>query len=167
MTTTAAATPSALLGWLDLVSTDIECSCEFLGELFAWHRFERVQLDGIDYRILGEGGVPILGAEQIRPDQVPSRWTLFVVTDHIVGLLQRVLDAGGALSYPATRLDEFGTIAMITDPAGSTLGVWEARSLVPGSLHANVAPLVGARLTSPDPHATIEFLHQTFAWELT
>lgn len=152
------------LGWLDVVSPDIATTTAFLEKLFGWVEANRVDVEGNDYLFLTDSGRPMHGAEQIRPDQGSARWTVFVTAPDARSLIARAEAAGGKVGFPPTALADLGVIAMVTDPLGATLGVWQPLALVPASVETTAAPLVAARLGTEDLGRTSAFLREVFGW---
>jgi len=152
------------LGWLDVVSPDIAATTAFLHKLFGWSETSRIDVEGNDYILLADAGRPVHGAEQIRPDQGSARWTVFVTTTEVHSLVARAEAAGGTIDFPPTVLAQLGIIAMVTDPLGATLGVWQPLDLIPASLESATAPFVVAQLGTSDLGRTSAFLCEVFGW---
>ena len=72
----------------------------------------------------GEG---INGMISAIPDNVPSTLTVFVATDSLDETIAAVEANGGALLFPAIDLPNGERIAMINDPAGTTIGLIQQR----------------------------------------
>ena len=152
------------LAWLDVVSHDIATTTTFLEQLFGWSETNRLDIDGNDYLFFADSGRPMHGAEQIRPDQGSARWTVFVVTPDARSLVARAEASGGKVSLAPTPLAHLGIIAMVTDPLGATLGIWQPLALVPASIASSAAPFVAARLHTKDLQRTSTFLCEVFGW---
>lgn len=61
------------------------------------------------------------------PDDVRATLTVFVSTDDLDASLRDVEGNGGALLFPPMDLPNGERVAMITDPAGTTIGLIQQR----------------------------------------
>lgn len=61
-----------------------------------------------------------------REGGVPSHWTAYVRVDALDAAARRVRDGGGRVVVAPFAVDGVARIALIADPAGALLGLWEA-----------------------------------------
>ena len=145
--TTAAAFYAALMGWETAVGTPDAPAA----------RYVMCRRDGRDVAAIGEGAGAAPGAG------APT-WTTYVHVARVDEAVARARAAGGqVVAGPADSLDG-GRIAILRDPVGAVLGVWE-----PGA-HGG-AQLVNAPgawsmsvLLTDDPDAAKPFYEATFGW---
>jgi predicted enzyme related to lactoylglutathione lyase len=156
---------SQVLGWMDVVSTDLPTSALFYKRVFGWQLSEPWDHHGGNYRMLTRDGHYLAGAEQITPAKGAPRWTVFVVTEDMQGLIRAAVADGGAVTFAPEPLGQLGTVAMITDPLGATLGVWEPATFDPRRVGAIDGRFTGAELVTSDVAATSSFLTTTLGWE--
>jgi predicted enzyme related to lactoylglutathione lyase len=153
------------LGWMDVVSNDLPKSASFYNRVFGWQLSEPWDHHGGSYRMLTHDGFFPAGAEQITPSKGAPRWTVFVVTDDLQGMLSAVVSVGGAITFAPEMIGELGTVAMITDPLGTTLGVWQPATFDPRAIGVFDGRFKGAELVTSDVAATSSFLTTTLGWE--
>jgi len=153
--------------WADLLTSDPARSQDFYGQLFGW-TVEDPADDGRDYggyRNLLHGGVRNAGCMVKQPGmEVPDVWTVYLRTADIKESLDRVEANGGVVHVPANDVHELGRFALVQDPAGAAVGLWE-----PGT-HAGFGHLSepGApswfELHTRDYDASVDFYTKVFAW---
>lgn len=120
------ATPGTPI-WVDLASSDLDTSKAFYTELFGWE-FEAgdpafmgyTNATSLGKRVAGLG--PNMGAQQGQPDA----WSVYLATDDAAETTRNVTAAGGAVLAEPMPIGDFGTMAVVVDPAGSTFGVWQS-----------------------------------------
>jgi uncharacterized protein len=155
------------LAWMDLISTDIERSLAYYGNLFGWTA-ERLPIDhGEDYRIVKSGNVIVAGAEQVAAERnLLPVWTVMVEADDARALIDAAVCAGAVESFVLAPMLELGRIAMLRDPWGATLGVWEPGTFRPSDSPLSSGSLIGATLTCPDPPGARDYHHGVFGWQI-
>jgi uncharacterized protein len=120
-------------GWVDLLTDDVKSAREFYPALFGW---EAVDLDlgqGPAYTFLHLDGVPVAGLGRqpagIGQGRLPPRWNAYVVVDDLDATLNRVGAAGGTMAVGPTNAVGRGRIAVLSDPDGVPLGLFEPGDL--------------------------------------
>lgn len=157
-------TPVAPLAWMDVVSTDLKRSVDFYQKLFSWQLEEPMGHHGGEYRLFSHDDALVAGAEEIGADKGLPRWTVFVSTSNMDESIARVDSAGGRVTFNPQPLEQLGEIAMIQDPLGATLGVWEPKSFDPANVPMVDGRFCGAELTTSDLGVTVDFLRAALGW---
>lgn len=153
------------LAWMDVISTDIDCSLEYYGDLLGWTS-ERLPIDhGEQYRLVSSGGVIVAGAEQVAAERalLPT-WTLMVEVDDAPAVIDAAVAGGAVETFALAPMLDLGRIAMLRDPWGATLGVWEPGTFRPSASAPAPGSLTGAVLTCSDPPAATEYHRNVFGW---
>jgi len=108
---------------VEIASTDVEGSMAFLGGLFGWS-FEEM---GPNYRLFRPGEGPGGGIMKVEAPAGPGGVSMYIHVAKIEETLERVPGLGGAVVRPRTAIDGgHGWYAILRDPGGSEIGVWEA-----------------------------------------
>jgi uncharacterized protein len=115
--------------WVDLAATDVDRARGFYGRLFGWSS-RRSSSDRASFtcaRISGERVASIyqLGRSGITRE-MPSHWTPYVRVDDIDAALSRVSSLGGQVIVGPTDIADAARAALIFDPVGAYLGLWQA-----------------------------------------
>jgi predicted enzyme related to lactoylglutathione lyase len=155
------------LAWMDVISTDIELTLAHYAEAFGWTS-EVLPLDhGEDYRILRSSGVIVAGAEQVAAErELDSVWTVMVETEDAPALIGAAVAAGAEVTFDLAPMLDLGRIAMLRDPWGATIGVWEPGTYRPSAVPDVPGRLAGGVLTTPDRGGSIAFCREVFGWAL-
>ena len=112
--------------WTDLWTSDVEGSRTFYSELFGWEAQEP-NPDFGGYFMFTRHGIPVAGAMGGMGDMTPdNRWKVFLDTDDITATLKAAEADGGQIVAGAMPVADLGIQAVVLDPAGATVGVWQA-----------------------------------------
>lgn len=151
--------------WTDLWTSDVAGSRAFYAELFGWEAQEANPEFG-GYFMFTRNGVPIAGAMGPMGD-IPAQnvWTTYLATDDIAKLLEAAEADGAAIVSPAIAVADLGIQAVITDPTGAHLGVWQPGTF-PGftALNQHGAPS-WFELHTRDHAAAVDFYRKVFHWD--
>ncbi|HYD10478.1 MAG TPA: VOC family protein [Acidimicrobiales bacterium] len=144
----APGTPS----WVDLGVPDVERAGAFYSSLLGWE-IESMGPEAGGYAMATLDGMRVAGLGPAQ-DPGPPRWTTYVTVADVEASVAAVLDAGGAVVVPAFDVLTAGRQAVVADPIGAVLSLWQpGESIgaelvnVPGSLcwnELNGRPLADA-----------------------
>jgi len=154
------------LAWMDVISTDIDRTLDYYAAMFGWTN-EQLPLDhGEGYRVVRSGSVIVAGAEQVAPErELEPVWTLMIENDDARPLIDAAVAAGATETFELAPMLDLGRIAMVRDPWGATLGVWEPGTYRPSAVPELPGRLAGAVLTTPEVDDSIRFHRDVFGWE--
>ena len=119
------------IGWVDFVSTDLEAASAFYTGLFGWET-EDMPMPGGDgvYRFFRLGGRDAAAGGTMpsgMADQgLPSHWNVWVAADSADEVVEKARAAGGQVLMEPTTMGPSGRLAMVADPGGAAVGVWQA-----------------------------------------
>ena len=159
---------SAPLGapcWIDLATTDAAGGRAFYSELLGWTAEEpSEEFEG--YWMFSRNGVPVAGGMPSQPGQsVPNVWTVYLATDDATKTLESVTEHGGRVQLSAMPVADLGTMAIVTDPGGAVVGLWEPRQF-PGFTVLGEAGAPGwFELLTRDYEATVAFYREALRWD--
>lgn len=104
--------------FMDLRTPDAERSRAFYGDLFGWQ--------GSDSLFIGTEG-PWGGLTQVAPgDGRRPQWIPYAPVDDLDRALAHAIELGATSLRPRVDLPQ-GSVAVIEDPVGATLALWEAK----------------------------------------
>ncbi len=144
--------------WVDLVTPDADAAKRFYAELFGWdapagQRYTHWTLDGRDVA----GVYPL-------PDVAPA-WTSYVAVGDADAVAARAASLGGSVVEAPFDAGPEGRRAVIADPIGTPVALWQAGTH-PGALLVNdVGCWCSNQLQAPDPAPAIPFYRDLFGWE--
>jgi uncharacterized protein len=111
---------------IEFPADDVERAKRFYGELFGWQFGEISGYDG--YFMFNTGPTDAIGgAIGKRNESVPESVRMYVETDSIDELLPRVPEMGGTVVIEKTDIPGQGWYAVIRDPEGNELGLYEGQ----------------------------------------
>ena len=154
--------------WVDTWREDVNPAAAFYGELFGWNVVGTTAAgeDAYAMCLLRERQVAGIGSPlpaAARKD--PAAWTTYVQVDGVEETVAKVREAGGSvLAEPFDSLDG-GRIAIIADPSGAVLGVWQLGEHAGAELVNEPSAWAMSFLMSPDPDAAARFYGAVFGWE--
>ena len=103
-------------------STDLERTRRFLGGLFGDWQFQGW---GDKYLLFSTPGGPGGGINRVDKLQGGSGTLVHVEVDEIEPYLARVEGLGGRIHTPKTEIPEIGWFAIVKDPDGNLLGLYQ------------------------------------------
>lgn len=160
--------PEGLFGWIDLTTSDVAAAKDFYTALFGWTYVDLPTPMGVPYTQFSIDGQLVAGMGPLPPDMaaggMPSFWNSYVITADADAVLERAAAAGGRAVMPAMDVMDQGRMALVADPSGGIVGVWQPAGHqgaevfnVPGSLTWN-------ELQSRDIEAALPFYADVFGW---
>jgi predicted enzyme related to lactoylglutathione lyase len=153
--------PHGAPSWLELATADVPAAAEFYSGLFGWSTQPREWDSSADRRIFTVRDLPICGVHEHHG--LPT-WTIYLAVRSIDEATAAATAAGGELLTEPETMPGAGSMALVRDPAGARVGMWEAGEQ-PGTQLVNEA---GApawhELASRDPQAAAAFYQKVFGW---
>ncbi|MGH3439816.1 MAG: VOC family protein [Sciscionella sp.] len=111
--------------WIDLMTSDAERSREFYCELFGWTAEEPNEQFG-GYFNFRKDNVRIAGCMTNPPGSGGSDvWSVYLATDNAATALKVVTASGGQITVDAMEIEDLGTMAVVDDPGGASIGLWQ------------------------------------------
>jgi uncharacterized protein len=147
--------------WAELATSDAAAAKAFYTALFAWGYDDMPVGDGQVYTMAKRDG-QVVGA--LFSSEEPPHWNCYVTVASVDDAAARAAELGATvLSEPFDVMDA-GRMAVIADPTGAALCLWEPR----GSIGATLVNAPGAMtwndLVTPDPDAAARFYGDLFGW---
>lgn len=113
--------------WNELMTSDDNKAKEFYQSLFGW-QFQGRDINGVTYHMIKTGDKEAGGLMQIPADQagkMPSHWTTYIYVDNIDDSVTKAQQLGAKVIVPVTPVEDFGRFAILQDPTGASLGLWQ------------------------------------------
>lgn len=167
MTVREGAWPPGAPAWMSLSTPDVGAATGFYGDLLGWG-FHRGQTpDGRTYLTAVLGGFAVAGVGQSTQPDAPARWTVFLAADDAAATADAARAAGGEVLVEAAAAPGSGTAALVADPAGAVVGVWQAGEHPGLELTGVAGALLWCELTTPDLGRAEQFLGAVFGLSCT
>lgn len=156
--------------WAELSTIDQDGAKAFYGALLGWQANDMPMGDGSVYSMMQRDGHTVAAIatqpEQQREVGVPSMWNSYVTVESADAAAARAAELGATVHAPAFDVMEAGRMAVIQDPQGAYVMVWEPRGSIGATLVNAPGALVWNELQSPDPDASAAFYGDLFGWEV-
>ncbi|MCB9751168.1 MAG: VOC family protein [Myxococcales bacterium] len=119
--------PHGAFCWAQLLTRDVARARVFYNEVLGWRVDDFPQPDGLPSLIFAVAGAPVGGALQIPVDaDASSSWLPYVAVSDIRAHERRARALGASTRRDVTELPGMGWFAVISDPLGANLALWQA-----------------------------------------
>jgi uncharacterized protein len=156
--------------WHELLTPDPTAGAGFYSKAFGWNA--QPWEGDANYTMLSHdkgpvGGARVTGKDPLA-DKVGPAWLSYVGVADLEAALATAESQGGRVVHPITGLSsDGGRYAVIVDPQGAAIGLYEAGA---GMSDANAAQMAGPaawhELTAEDPAAALQFYEALFGWKV-
>ncbi|MEZ5328015.1 MAG: VOC family protein [Verrucomicrobiales bacterium] len=116
-----------LFSWRELVTQDTDASSKFYTDLFGWTADSMDMGGGNRYHMFMAGDRPVAGmvCPPGEKGSVPTNWVNYVTVENIEAALAKAQELGAHVCMPATDVPGKGRFAVITDPQGAGIALWQ------------------------------------------
>ncbi|MGO9391078.1 VOC family protein [Rhodoblastus sp.] len=155
--------------WVELLTSDVEAAQAFYTDVLGW----TVAASGLadrDYRIFSYGGHGAAGLmllpEEAKAMGAPPHWMGYISSENVDADVEKVVAAGGKTYRPAETLPGIGRFAVLADPQGAAISLWQDLS---GQDHPELPPMSLGRvgwheLYTGDVEQAFAFYSTMFGW---
>jgi uncharacterized protein len=161
--------PPGVPCWVDTGQPDPEEAVRFYSGLFGWE-FEDRTPAGSPRRYfvakLHGRDVAAVGSQSDQPPPVPV-WKMYVSVDSAEETAAKAREAGGSVLAEPFDLGDSGRMAVIADPEGAVLCLWQPKQHKGAQLVNEHATWNFNELNTRDPGAAQTFYRAVFGWEAT
>jgi predicted enzyme related to lactoylglutathione lyase len=152
--------------WVALSTPDLDAATRFYRAMFGWD----VREDGDATVFLKDGavvaGLEELGEEQFQAGQRPS-WSVSVAVDDAAATAARATELGGSVRVAPSADGDRGTMAVVTDPQGADLVLWQAGTFAGAELVNEVGTWAWNDLQTADPDGAADFYRGLLGWDIS
>jgi len=115
--------------WNELMTSNPSKAEKFYKELFGWTSTSR-DMGGKEYTTFMQGDKSIGGMFQTPKEQadIPPRWVSYINVEDIDKALEKVKSLSGSIIVQKTKAGDIGYFAMIQDPTGAQVALWQMLS---------------------------------------
>jgi predicted enzyme related to lactoylglutathione lyase len=111
--------------WIDLFTTNPDKSRAFYGELFGWKSEEPNPQFGGYFNFTKDDRMIAGGMRNDGAAGTPDLWTVYLAVADAEATTTATAAHGGTVDSPAMAVADLGTMAILTDPGGAHLGLWQ------------------------------------------
>ena len=149
--------------WIDLASTDAAGAEQFYCELFGWTATEPLENTG-GYRMLLHDGLQVAGLAPVWGDTDGSVWSTYVASADADQTCAAAAQNGGEVVMDAMDVLEAGRMAVLRDPAGAQVSVWQPGEHRGYEVHGEPGAPIWSELMTRDLAAARAFYQAVFGW---
>ncbi len=153
--------------WIDLTTPDVAGATAFYRGLFGWETVDEYDDGTWIYANFTHGGEVVagIGAQQPEMEGMPPQWATYVAVDDVDAATTRAEEAGGTVMLPTMDVMSAGRMAIVADPAGAVVCLWEAGDHIGSSKVNEPDTWAWNELMTRDVDAALEFGHAMFGWD--
>jgi uncharacterized protein len=160
--------PAGVPCWVETLQPQPRAACDFYAGLFGWQFTGPGPMPDAEgeYFVAQLGGRDVAGIASLPPHAglVPV-WNTHVRVDDATAAVARTMSAGGSvLAGPLDALPA-GRMAVIADPGGAVLSLWEARSREGAQRINEPGAWAMSMLHAGDPARAARFYRAVFGWQ--
>jgi uncharacterized protein len=155
----AVATTVGKFVWHEQVSPEPKQAQDFYTALFGWG-IEVWKPGEVDYTMISARGQMHGGFSKALEGAPPPHWLSHVRVERLEATIEKAKAAGGKLAAGPFEMEEVGRIAIIGDPQGAYVGIYEPESEGPSP----EGVFVWDELGTTDADAAQRFYEQVFGW---
>jgi predicted enzyme related to lactoylglutathione lyase len=156
--------------WTDLAAHDPQAAERFYTALFGWTaqhtRFGPAE-DEV-YVMLKKNGQDAAALYKMDPTQqsqgIPSSWLSYVTVESAAQAAERATQLGGTVLADAFDVMDFGRMALVSDPGGAVIALWEPGNHIGAGVKDEPGALCWNELGSRDTARAGEFYSALFGW---
>lgn len=156
--------------WVDLSAPDPQAAKEFYVGVFGWDVEDQTDDDGnYVYTMFSKAGKTVagLGGQVEQMSGMPAVWNSYVAVDDADAVLEKVEPAGGKIMLPAMDVFDAGRMAVIQDPSGAAISVWQAGGHIGAEIANEPDTYSWNELVTRDLDAARPFYEKVFGWQIT
>ncbi|MEU9878688.1 VOC family protein [Streptomyces phaeochromogenes] len=150
--------------WVDLGTSDIDGATSFYNGLFGWD-FRSAGPESGGYGFFQLAGKTAAGGMQTSPEQGPPSWNVFFQTPDADATAKAVERTGGKVLMPPDDVMKEGRLAVFSDKAGVSFGVWQPGQLRGIDIAGDPGSLCWVELYTPDIAAAAAFYYSVLGLE--
>lgn len=154
--------------WPELVAKDADIAKGFYSKLFGWSYTDMPIGDEKVYTMASLGGKNVGAMYQMWAEQethgVPTHWASYVSVSDADEAVKKVKDLGGDVLMGAMDVFDAGRMAMIMDPTGAVVSLWQPIKHIGASIVNEHGALCWNELLTNDTGQAGEFYTGLFGW---
>lgn len=158
--------PPGSFCWADLATTDTEAAKAFYGRFLGWDFEEMPTPAGTPYIMLLRDGKQVCGLYAMGPDRggAPPHWRSYVAVASVDAAAATVTRFGGSVLMPPLDALDAGRLAIVQDPTGGVLGLWQGNRHQGAQLWNEPGAICWNEFMTHDLERAGRFFGEVFGW---
>ncbi|HEY4231342.1 MAG TPA: VOC family protein [Thermoanaerobaculia bacterium] len=151
--------------WPELMTSNPAVAKTFYASLFGWSFEDSPAGPDMVYTTLKMNGRSV-GAlyQDSKQTGIPPHWNTYVTVASADGSAKKAKDLGGKVVAEPFDVMEYGRMAVVQDPTGAMICVWEPKKHIGAQVVNEPGALCWAELDTTDTDAAEKFYTGLFAW---
>ena len=150
--------------WADLSTTDTDGAKAFYTGLFGWDTEDNPMPEGGVYTMLSKEGKAVAALSQLQAEGQPVVWNSYVTVESADEAAAAAREGGATLISEPFDVMDVGRMAVIQDPGGAVLCIWEPGTSIGAERVNEPGALTINQLNTSDPARAEEFYGGVFGW---
>lgn len=160
--------PHGLFSWVDASSTDQAKAKDFYVAVLGWEAQDMPIDDTQHYTMFFAHGASVAGlgqmSEEMKAGGVPSHWNNYIAVDDVDALMPKVTELNGKIIAPPFDVMSSGRMAVIQDPSGGMVALWQAKNHKGAGLVNYYGAVCWNELNTRDAEAAKAFYAGLLGW---
>ena len=156
--------------WPELATTNADSAKALYGALFDWTFDDQSPEPGTTYTIARRAGKDVAALYVLQSSQrqrgVVAHWNSYAAVKSADESALRVKVLGGTIFEAPFDVGPNGRMAIVKDPQGATLCLWEARAHPGAQIVGEIGTLCWTELATTDTNAAGHFYASLFGWAI-
>ncbi|MGB0385395.1 MAG: VOC family protein [Ardenticatenaceae bacterium] len=158
--------PHGTFSWADLRTTDGPAATAFYTGLFGWEAIDFPIPGGGVYTMLQQEGQDVCALSEMSPEeQSPVVWNSYITVDDVEATAGNAGELGGQLITPPFDVMDNGRMAVIQDPTGAFVALWQAYQHKGAGIFNIPNTMSWNELATRDPEGAKAFYTSLLGWE--
>ncbi|MFD8674942.1 VOC family protein [Streptomyces seoulensis] len=152
--------------WADAMFTDLEGAKQFYGDVLGWTFGESSSEHGNYTQAYADGKAVAAIVPPMPGQESPSQWCLYFASPDAAATAAKVKENGGEVLMEPMRVGDFGTMAIVREPSGAVLGIWQGDAHEGFEAVAEPGAYCWAELFTREPEKADAFLPAVFPYRM-
>jgi predicted enzyme related to lactoylglutathione lyase len=152
--------------WVDLVTGDHAASKAFYTALFGWDYQDFPTGEDALYSVAQLDGKAVAAILPLPDPSMPPHWNCYVSVEDADAAAARAGELGATVVMPAGDVGDSGRLAVIQDPQGAIVSVWQPGEHFGAGLVNAPGALSWNDLLTSDVEASSAFYRGLFGWQI-
>ena len=162
--------PHGLFSWTDISLPDPAAGSRFYAGLFGWDAEDQHDPDGNHiYTMFSKDGKAVAGLGPQPPEMassgIPPMWNSYIAVNSVDDTVAKWTEAGGSVVMPAMDVMDAGRMAVVADPAGGVVSLWQAGRHAGAEVFTGHGTMTWNELATRDSAAARDFYAKVLGWD--
>lgn len=114
--------------WFELATPNVHAAKEFYSKMLGWN-FSETSVGDTTYTIIHSADDEFGGMWEIPATEtkdIPPHWLGYIAVEDLAAKLKEAEQLGATIKVPTTTAGKYGKFAVIVDPTGAHVALWES-----------------------------------------